>query len=402
MPIRSLSSFLVCLVPFVLVACGGGEAGPGAPSVGPSAACVALGCEADQKICVEDGSGARCEGCLVGEYAAPSGQCEKLSGTPRELTFAEFTVQAGEEIKGLCQSYTLGNETEIWVNAVELQQDSSSHHSNWTFVPQDKFDGPDGVWKCWERDYDQVSAALAGGVIYAQSTQTEREVQRFPEGVAVRIPPYSRIIGDVHLLNTAAEPVTGALTLTLYGIPKEEVAHKLTPFHLTYQGLDIPAHAKSRFFGECSMTGPFAASGNTFDPKVYYILPHTHAMAKRFFLEILGGPRDGETILELSAYNGEAHGRVYEKPIDMTGAEGYRFGCEYDNPRDESVGWGFGDQEMCELLGFAESNVGFESVVSSAQEVGTDGDVRLFTSPCVTYAFPWDHDKPGGTPAPAP
>lgn len=397
---RSSSSLLLLLVSFALAACGGGEAGPGA-GAGPSPACVALGCAADQKICVEDAAGAYCEGCPMGAYAASSGRCETLSGTPLEHTFAEFTVQAGEEIKGLCQSVTLHNETELWVNAVELRQDSSSHHSNWTFVPQDKFDGPDGVWNCWERDYNQVSAALAGGVIYAQSTQTEREVQKFPEGVAVRIPPYSRIIGDVHLLNTSASPITGALSLTLYHIPEKEVAHKLAPFHLDYHGLDIPPHAKSRFYGECALENAFAAAGSTLDQKVYYILPHTHAMAKRFFLEILGGPRDGETILELSAYNGEAHGRVYEEPIDMTGAEGYRFGCEYDNPRDEAVGWGFGDQEMCELLGFAESTVGFESKVSAAQEVGMDGDVRLFTAPCVTYAFPWDHDKPGGMP-PAP
>ncbi|MDC3960835.1 hypothetical protein KEG38_43685 [Polyangium jinanense] len=397
---RTFKSLLLGLAPFVLAACGGGEAGPGTPSGGPSAACVALGCGADQKVCVEDAAGARCEGCPSGAYAASSGTCEKLSGTPRAHTFAEFTVEAGQEIKGLCQSVTLNNATEIWVNAVELQQNESSHHSNWTFVPADKFDGPDGIWKCSERDYDQVSAALAGGVIYAQSTQTEREVQKFPDGVAVRIPPYSRIIGDVHLLNTSLAPVTGTLTLTLYGIPKEEVKHKLTPFHLDYHGLAIPPHAKSRFYGECAMEGPFAASGNTFDQKVYYILPHTHTMAKRFFLEIMGGPRDGETILELSAYNGEAHGRVYEKPIDMTGAEGYRFGCEYDNPRDETVVWGFGDEEMCELLGFAESSVGFEAVISSAQEVGTDGDLRLFSAPCVTYAFPWDHDKPGGPPPP--
>ncbi len=399
MPRRHMvSSMLRWFFPFALVACGGGEVGPGGGA--PSSACVALDCVADQKICVEDGAGARCEGCPSGQYAAPSGACEALTGAPLAHTFEEFTVQPGEEIEGLCQSVTLGNETEIWVNAVELQQNASSHHSNWTFVPMGKFEGPDGVWKCWERDYDQVSAALAGGVIYAQSTQTEREVQKFPEGVAVRIPPYSRIIGDVHLLNTGLAPITGSLTLTLYGIPKAEVVHKLVPFHLTYQGLAIPPHAKSRFFGECGLTNPFAASGNTFDQKVYYILPHTHAMAKRFFLEILGGPRDGETILELSAYNGEAHGRLYEKPIDMTGAEGYRFGCDYDNPRDETVKWGFGDQEMCELLGFAEGNVAFESTVNAAQEVGMDGDVRLFSAPCVTYAFPWDHDKPGGSPQP--
>jgi hypothetical protein len=80
----------------------------------------------------------------------------------------------------------------------------------------------------------------------------------------------------------------------------------------------------------------------------------------------------------------------------MTGAEGYRFGCDYNSDRSDTVGWGLGDQEMCELLGFAESNVGFETAVTATEEVGMDGDVRLFTAPCSTIAFAWDHDKPGG------
>lgn len=376
----------------VFSGCGSTEANPpDAPS-----ACDLLACGASQKICVDDAAGTRCEPCAKGQYAAPSGACEALQGTAISHEFAEFTVQAGEEVLGLCQSFTLNNAEEIWVNAVELEQNEWSHHSNWTFVPSDKFTGADGVWKCSDRGYDQVTAALSGGVLYAQSTQATREVQKFPDGVAVRIPPYSRIIGDVHLLNASASNATGSVKLNLYSIPKEQVAHKLVPFHLDYEGLAIPPHAKSRFVGECTLTDKFAAGGDTFTPQVYYILPHTHAMAAGFFLEILGGPHDGEKIIQLGPYDGEAHGRVFYKPIDMTGAEGYRFGCEYHSDRDSVVKWGFGDQEMCELLGFAESNTAFESRITSASPSGMDGDVQLFSAPCSTLAFPWDHTKGGG------
>lgn len=381
-------SLLVALIS----GCGSNDANP----VPVSSACDLLACGASQKICIDDAVGTRCEPCITGQYAADSGKCESLQGTPISHEFAEFTVQPGEEVLGLCQSFTLNNATEIWVNAVELEQDEWSHHSNWTFVPTDKFVGPDGVWKCKDRDYDQITAALAGGLLYAQSTQAIREVQKFPDGVAVRIPPNSRIIGDVHLLNPSSTPATGSLKISIYGIPKEEVVHKLVPFHLDYQGLAIPPHAKSRFVGECTLTDKFAAAGEQFDPRVYFILPHTHSMATGFFLEILGGPRHGEKIIELPKYDGEAHGRVYPKPIDMTGAEGYRFGCDYQSDRNETVHWGFGDQEMCELLGFAESNVAFESVISSAEEMGSEGDMRIFSSKCNTLAFAWDHNKAGG------
>jgi hypothetical protein len=37
--------------------------------------------------------------------------------------------------------------------------------------------------------------------LFALSTQSHEETQQLPEGSAIRIPPYSRIIGASHLLN---------------------------------------------------------------------------------------------------------------------------------------------------------------------------------------------------------
>jgi hypothetical protein len=369
---------------------------PGAPPPPPSCDSLRAECVAGQQSCVVGSDGPRCEPCAAGSYAATSGSCEAIGGTPMPHDFSEFTVQSGEEVLGLCQSWTLNNATELWVNAVELAQDAASHHSNWMFVPADKFDGPDGVWKCSDRNYSQFTAALDGGVLYAQSTQAAKEVQKFPNGAAVRIPPYSRIIGDVHLLNTSDKLVTGHAKLSIYTLPVEQVKVKLTPFHLDYAGLDIPPHATSRFTGRCVLADKFPEG---FDMKVYYVLPHTHAMASRFFLEIAGGgARDGESLISIAGFNGDAHGRAYDPPIDMKGTAGFQFGCEYNNSRAESVKWGFGDQEMCELLGFAESKMSFEARVDVAEPDGVDGQVQRFTGPCTALAFPWDHNKAGGPP----
>jgi len=61
-----------------------------------------------------------------------------------------------------------------------------------------------------------------------------------------------------------------------------------------------------------------------------------------------------------------------------------------------NVKWGFGDQEMCELLGFADTLVAFESSVDTATPDGNAGSMQLFTGPCSTIAFKWNNDKPGG------
>lgn len=388
------------LLLFTLAAagCGGDDAGVGPPA-GPCAAMLDA-CLAQQQACVEESGEARCEACPEGEYAALSGACEPIGGTPLSHDFAEFTTQPGEEVLGLCQSWTLNNAEELWINAVELEQDEGSHHSNWTFVPSDVFDGPDGVWPCSDRNYSQVSAALAGGVLYAQSTQASKEIQRFPNAAAVRIPPYSRIIGDVHILNVTQAPITGHVRLTIYSLAPEEVKVKLVPFHLTYEELTILPHATSRFTGDCALDDRFqAAAGTPFQMQVYYILPHYHALGTRFFLDLLSGPNAGKNLFNVNGFDSEPHGRAYDPPLDVAGSGGLRFGCEFDNPRSEMVHWGFGDQEMCEMLGFAASDVAFESRVSEAIPSGEDAGVQLFTGSCNTLAFKWDFDKPGG-PAP--
>jgi hypothetical protein len=345
-------------------------------------------CLVNQHACELEGEAARCVPCELGQYATQSGQCAPIAGTPLHHAFAEFETPAGSEVLGLCQSWTLDNDDELFINAVELVQNEGSHHSNWTFVPDDRYDGPDGVWPCEERNYDQLSAALAGGVLYAQSTQAAKEVQKFPDGAVVRLPARARIIGDVHILNPTDHVIRGRAEMTIYALEPADVRVRLAPFHLTYDGLDIPPRSTSRFTGECELTDYFEdAVGTPVEMTLYYALPHTHALGTRFFFEVMGGPNDGRSLLDVQGFNSEARGRLYDPPLDLAGATGLRFGCEFENPRDESVGWGFGDQEMCEMLGFADMGIVFESRVEEANPAGSDGEIQLFTGPCSTLAI---------------
>ncbi len=351
-------------------------------------AAEAATCLINQHACALEGEAARCVPCELGQYATSSGQCAPIGGTPLHHAFTEFETGSGEEVLGLCQSWTLDNDEALFVNAVELVQNEASHHSNWTFVPDDLYAGPDGVWPCDERNYDQLSAALAGGVLYAQSTQAAKEVQKFPDGAVVRLPAHARIIGDVHLLNPTDNPIRGRVEMTIYTLEPDDVRVRLAPFHLTYDTLDIPPRSTARFTGECDLSEPFEdAAGTPLEMTLYYALPHTHALGTRFFFEVVGGPHDGRSLLDVEGFNSEARGRLYDPPLDLAGATGLRFGCEFENPRDESVAWGFGDQEMCEMLGFADMDIVFESRVEEANPAGSDGETRLFTGPCSTLAI---------------
>ncbi|MFO0586021.1 MAG: hypothetical protein U0441_00710 [Polyangiaceae bacterium] len=391
---------LLPILLFALPACtnDASSSGAGGSTSTAQTLCDAMGdsCLAKQRICVEGGDSAMCAACPEGKYATENNTCDPIPGTPMSHDFSDFTVKSGQEVKGLCQSWTLHNPTELWINTVELTQGESSHHSNWTYVPDDKFTGEDGVWNCDDRNYTQLSAALVGGVLYAQSTQATHEVQKFPNSAAVRIPPYARIIGDVHLLNTTQDDITGHANLKLYALDEADVKVKLTPFHMVYTGLAIPPHATSRFFGSCDLDSKFAANDSPFKMDIYFVLPHYHALGKSFFLDVVGGKQDGEHVFEIGAFDGEAHGRAYDPPFSVNDATGLSFGCDFTNPRDDVIHYGLGDQEMCEMLGFADSTVAFESDVKTAEADGADGTTQLYTGPCSTLAFKWDQNKAGG------
>jgi hypothetical protein len=317
-------------------------------------------------------------------------------------TFSVETVAPGQEIASLCQIYTLNNPDEIWVNAVELDNDGAYHHSNWFFVPNTDttFQAADGAFMC--NTFDEVSTAVAGGVLYAQSTQVKHEVQQFPPGVAVRIPPWSRILGQTHLLNVAPAPVTTTLRMTVTAIPKAQVTVKLTPFQLVYHDLHIPAEASAYFSGSCDFAAAAAMGGAPYALKLYYALPHYHKLGTKFRLSYYGGANDGAAIDTLGGFDGEAHGKTYDPPLDLGSNKGVTFGCGYTNPTSSMIGWGLGSEEMCEMLGFADSSLAFVGEVAdgAGMVTGMMGSTILNSGPCGVLAVGWDQNKAGGMPHP--
>jgi hypothetical protein len=303
--------------------------------------------------------------------------------------FEDYTLGPFEE-RQPCVTWKLNNERALYVRGVTLYNEGAWHHSNWFVVPDDMFTGEDGYFKCSDRGFEELAAAIAGTVLYAQSTQAVLETQELPEGVVIKIPPNHRIVAGTHLLNLSAREVTTSGRMTLDLVHPKDVKTVVAPFRLGYWDLNIPASSESRHTGECPMSETYGqASGRAFDMKLYYVLPHYHALGNYFRLEIMGGPNDGEEIIEVSGFNAEANGVVFDPPIDLTGATGLRVTCGYNNNTNSDVGWGIGDQEMCEFLGLADTAVMMDGGVDVHNSEGTMVDgVLEFVSPCETLAVP--------------
>lgn len=320
-----------------------------------------------------------------------------------EKDVSTITIGAGVEDEDTCQSWTLNNPTELWVNGISQTNGGAYHHANWFFVPDDEFVHPDGTWSCSDGDFDELTAALLGGYLFALSTQSAAEAQELPEGSAIRVPPYSRIIGSSHLLNATGDPVTTTMHLQVHTVPPSQVRAKMAPARIQYHDLRLDPMARSSFTTECLFADDHeAAVGRPLEYKLHYVLSHYHVLGSYTELQIAGGPRDGEVIARHNGY-GENFGIAIEPPLDLAaaGAQGLRFTCGFENPRDAVVGWGIGDQEMCVVALQAETHFAFEGDVprQGGAQVGTapDGEIQ-YAGDCRLMGFQWDFDKAGGPP----
>lgn len=315
------------------------------------------------------------------------------------LDFGQHVVAPGTDDQGLCVSVALGNSVDLWVSRATFANDGLFHHSNIFFVPGHTFDeAPDGaLWRCRDQGFDELTAAILGGVIYAQSTAAREETQVFPEGAAVRIPAYSRMVAQVHLLNTSETEQTTGMTFDVTTLPPGEVAMKLAPFRFGYYDLSIPPHRDATFSTSCDVASVHEARlDRPLEMDVAWLLPHYHALGSLFRVEVVGGARDGEAIFELEGYSGEAEGRSYDPPIELAGATGLRFTCGFTNPTDREIGWGgadvgSADEEMCMMLGFVASDLAFDaSVANGSSEVLEETDELVRSeAPCDVIGVEW-------------
>lgn len=336
-----------------------------------------------------------------------TGTCEPCDPLTEPCTIehavSTIDVAAGIEEEDLCQSWTLNNEHEIWVNGVSQENDGGYHHANWFFVPDDKYDLPDGTWSCYENNFSELNAALLGGYLFALSTQSQWEAQALPEGSAIRIPPYSRVIGSSHLLNATAETVTTTMRVKLHTVPEDQVKAKMAPARIQYHDLKLEPAATSSFSTDCMFTEQYDELIEApFEYELHYVTGHYHELGAWLELSVIGGDLDGEVLMRHDGY-GENFGYPMDPPIDLAaaGARGIRFTCGYDNPRNEVVGWGIGDQEMCVIALQARTPMAWDADVpretGSAVGTGAEGE-SAYEGACQITGFPWDFDKAGGPP----
>jgi len=290
-----------------------------------------------------------------------------------------FELEGSEETM-ICYSWTVDNDAPLYIEGVTFQNGGSLHHSNWFVVPEDVYPGEDGYWPCASRGFEDVSAALSGTVLFAQSTQAQKESARFGEGAVIRIPPRSKVVAGVHLLNLSPDPKQTEAWMSLDLLHPGLVQRTLSPVMLTYQELDVPANARSRFTGVCDVGG----LTNMRPIEIHYVLPHFHSTGVSASIEFVDESGAATTVLDHTGFAASALGQTLDPPVVLEGAGSLRYSCGYDNPYDQNLKWGIGINEMCIFLALAWS----DDVIAGAIQPGTtslvaetDGVIE-YEAPC--------------------
>ncbi len=341
-----------------------------------AAAIVALGCGSSD-------SGPEGNGGPDGSGGSGGDQGSAFVAT-LEHTFDPIPVESGAE-EYWCQSWTMDNDEPLYVNKVRQVNDGGWHHSNWFFVPEEHF-GEDGTWKCRDRDFGEVQAAVYGGVIFAQSTQAFEDVQAFPEGTAVVIPPRSKIVGNVHLFNVAAARIDSALTMGFQAIEDEEVEVKLREMSFANYDIAIDAQRRSRWAQTCDLTDIVGDSYN-----VYYVLGHYHQWGNYFKLAFVDDEGSERSIVEFTNTAGDTLGVTINPPLNSEGAKHLKFECGYNNTTDRVLHWGNnGQEEMCQFLAYVDGNKKIASFAGGnvPELMGENEDgMLMYDTPCGDAPF---------------
>ena len=315
-------------------------------------------------------------------------------------TYDPIMIDVGQEVANVCQSWVLGNDEPIYVKKVRQTNEGGWHHSNWFFVPEGAYppdyevEGPDakleGTWTCRDRKFREYLAAAAGGVFFAQSTQTLQELQAFPDGAALEIPPHSVIVGSVHLLNVSASALDSAMTMDVETVPADEVEIRLTPFSFANGNLNIPAAVdgvptESRTSMLCDLTEPFQEhlGKDQVDYNVYYVLGHYHQWGNFFNLSFIHEDGRSETIFEIKNRIGEPIGSIIDPPMNNNGAAKLRAECGFINNTDRTLHRGLEEGEMCDFLAYTDANLKIGAGGGDNRELGENEDgLLLFETDC--------------------
>ncbi len=236
-----------------------------------------------------------------------------------QLHIAPFPIPANFEREVFIRQ-DLGNTEDIYVNKIHSLSRPGSHHfvlstlqetpqfplpPKDVMVDQNNLDGSFNLFSTVNRDFV---------MFVAQSADYELAL---PAGYAIKLPKDYKLLANPHYYNKTNETRWGEVYYNLHTIPKASVTNELylDVFLTGNDNLILPPNKETVITTDKIYDTPV---------EINVMTPHYHKRGKKFEIQIIGGARNGEVVLESYDYIHPITGMYINKPIKLYKGEGLR------------------------------------------------------------------------------
>ncbi len=243
------------------------------------------------------------------------------------------------------------NTTDIYVNKFRSIGRSGTHHFvlntiredvNFPLPPVDVMvdqNNMDGNFNLFSAIHRNATVMIA---------QSDDYTLELPKGYALRLNPYTKWMANPHYFNKTDKVRFGEIYCNIYTVKKEDVQ-----FILENTIIDGTANLVLPPNQETTITTDFICDVKT---EFMQMSPHYHKRGKKFQVQIIGGLKNGDIILESYDYQNPVALNFFNQPLILNKGEGLRTIATYYNESSKVVKYGVtSEDEMNYLFMYSRS-----------------------------------------------
>jgi hypothetical protein len=256
------------------------------------------------------------------------------------------------------------NTQELWMNKFEMiQRDRSHHYIIYAYNPaRPPAAGmpPLGVVRDLYLPNGQVDPRRfteMSNRLFIIGSQLKQETIEFPPGYAMQIPANYILDFNSHYANGTRDTIQGEIIANIHTIPRSQVTRIVKPLQLSNLNISLPPRQERTIETTYLIGGRAPAAGDGFDSRdsvinIIGLTSHFHRLGKRFTIQIVGGPRNGETVYSSTNWLNPPLTR-YTPPITLRRGEGLKSIVTWYNDTDKTVVFGLrSEDEMNFIFGY--------------------------------------------------
>jgi hypothetical protein len=245
----------------------------------------------------------------------------------------------------------LANTTDIYVNRIQTSMRTMSHHFVLYSIDPTLFNGlPCTPQANVVRDIRNADGTMnlinmlpMACHVFLAGAMNERSDYRFPDGVALKLPPNMSIDANVHYVNRTNAEIPGQGYANLYTVPLSQVTQVARTLNWGNNSISLPPGR------ETTLEKTFTVSQQT---TIFMLTSHMHALGKRFQIKVVGGPRDGELIYESTDWE-HPQMLTLAKPLVLERGQGVKSIITWNNTTSSTVVFGLqSTNEMGIIFGY--------------------------------------------------